>query len=427
MPIEKKKFDYKWVILILCVLMNFVCLGFCSGNKSMYLMAITDALDIPRSLFSLSESSRYIASALVNLFFGALIARFGVRKMVGAGFVFTIASMLLHAWAEDVFTFCVGGACMGIGLAFTTTSMTGSIVRRWFTKDIGKYTGVVFAANGIGAALSAQIVSPMINELGNPFGYRNAYIFVAISVAVTGVLVVLLMRDAPKDGFATPATPAKKRRGTFWYGIDFATARKKPYFYIAAVGVLLTGVCLQGINGIYIAHLRGVGMTPELTAAVASAFSLMLTGTKILVGWIYDRFGLKTVMTLCPIMAILAYVILLIIFPSPLGMVLAFLFCALYAVAIPLETLVIPLIVNDLFGSVSYDKMLGIFSAVNYAGYALGAPLVNLFYDISGTYNVVLSICAVLMLSVCVSFRFVLREVEKVKEEVAAKLAAAEK
>ena len=64
MPIEKKKFDYKWVILILCVLMNFVCLGFCSGNKSMYLMAITDALDIPRSLFSLSESSRYIGNVV---------------------------------------------------------------------------------------------------------------------------------------------------------------------------------------------------------------------------------------------------------------------------------------------------------------------------------------------------------------------------
>lgn len=422
MQIEKKKFDYKWVILVLCIMMNFVCLGFCSGNKSMYLSAITEALHIPRSLFALSESSRYVASALVNLFFGALIYKFGVRVMTAVGFVFTIASMLLHAWANDVITFCIGGACMGIGLAFTTTSMTGSIVRRWFTKDIGKYTGLVFAANGVGGALSAQIVSPMINKVGDPFGYRDAYLFVAACVAVTGVIVVLLMRNAPKGGMETQPKASKKKRGVAWYGIDFATAIKKPYFYVAAVGVMFTGICLQGINGVYVAHLKDIGMKPEFTATVASAFALLLTLTKIIVGWMYDRFGLKAVMLVCPISAILAYVILMTILPTPVGMALAFVFCVLYAIAIPLETLVIPLIVNDLFGSLAYDKMLGIFSAVNYAGYALGAPLVNLSYDALGSYQTALIICAVLMLLICVSFRYVLRAVKKVQEQVALQL-----
>jgi MFS family permease len=193
---------------------------------------------------------------------------------------------------------------------------------------------------------------------------------------------------------------------------------------VAAVGVMLTGVCLQGINGVYVAHLKDIGMKPEFTATVASAFALLLTATKIIVGWIYDRFGLKAVMLVCPICAIFSYVLLLIISPTPVGMLMAFAFCGLYALAIPLETLVIPLIVNDLFGSLAYDKMLGIFSAVNYAGYALGAPLVNLCYDMRDSYNIALVICTVLMILICVSFRFVLREVEKVKLEIAAKITA---
>ena len=77
---------YKWVVAAACFLMIFVGLGFCSSNKSMYLSAITQALGIKRSLFSLNDSFRFISTAIVNLFFGALIAKFGARRLVGMRF-----------------------------------------------------------------------------------------------------------------------------------------------------------------------------------------------------------------------------------------------------------------------------------------------------------------------------------------------------
>lgn len=42
---------YRWVIVAASFLMVFVCLGFCSSSKSLYLAAITEALGIKRSLF----------------------------------------------------------------------------------------------------------------------------------------------------------------------------------------------------------------------------------------------------------------------------------------------------------------------------------------------------------------------------------------
>ena len=45
----KKKLNYMWVIIVTCFIMEFVALGFCSSNKSLYLGAITEALNIPRS------------------------------------------------------------------------------------------------------------------------------------------------------------------------------------------------------------------------------------------------------------------------------------------------------------------------------------------------------------------------------------------
>lgn len=415
MPIQKKKLDYKWVILVLCVMMNFVCLGFCSSNKGIYLAAITDALGIKRSLFAINDSCRFIASAVVNLFFGTLISKVGIRKMTAVGFVCTTASVLMYALAEDVLTFYVGGTLLGIGLAFTTTSMTGTIVRRWFHKDIGKYTGIVFASNGIGAALASQIASPLINQPGNPFGYRQAYLMVAGIVVVTGIIVVALLREKPKENLHVASAGKRERRGTDWFGIDFATARKKSYLYLAAAVVLISGVCLQGISSVYIAHLSDIGMRPEFTAALASLFALLLTVSKLLVGWMYDRFGISTVMVVCPIAAVIALVLLAILSATPLGMVLSVVFALLFALAMPLETLVIPLLVNELFGSVDYDKMLGIFSAINYAGYALGAPVANLSYDMFGSYKYALLICSVFMLLGCLVFRFVLKEVAQTK------------
>jgi len=416
-PIQKKKMDYKWVILAACIMMNFVCLGFCSSNKGMYLTAITDALGIKRSLFSINDSCRYVASALVNLFFGTLVAKIGIRKMTAIGFASTAASMLTYALAENVWTFYLGGTLLGIGLAFTTTSMSSSIIRRWFKKDIGKYTGIVFASNGIGAALASQIASPLINQVGNPFGYRQSYLLVVAIVLVTGVIVVSLLRERPKVDPGVAPTKNSKRRGTGWYGIDFATARKKHYFYVAAAVVLVTGICLQGINSMYIAHLEDIGMRPEFTATLASIFALALTASKLLVGWMYDRFGLKTVMIVCPVAGLIAFILLATLSATPAGMGMAVVFALLYALSLPLETMVIPLLVNDLFGTVSYDKLLGIFTAINYVGYALGAPLINLSYDVLGSYKYALLTSGVLMLLCGIAFRFVFKELDQTKKQ----------
>lgn len=420
MQMKQRKFDYKWIILALGMLMNVVCLGFCSSNRGMYMPAITSALNIERSLFSLNESCRFIASAVINLFFGALIHRFGIRKMVAFGFAVTVAATAVFATAETVLGFCVAGALLGIGLAFTTTTMTGSIVRRWFTQDVGKYTGIVFAANGVGAAIAAQLISPLINEPGNPFGYRKAYYLVIAVTVITGIITVALLRERPAETGQLPASTGKKRKGFSWRGVDFETVRKKPYFYVAAAAVLVTGMSLQGINSAYIAHMKDVGLTAEFVAAAASAFSLMITASKIVVGWMYDRFGLKTVMVVCPLAAAVGFCLLAFVSASVSGMVIAVSFGVLYALALPLETLVVPLIVNDLFGAVAYDKLLGIYAAINYAGYALGAPLVNLTFDTFGTYNHALLVCGGLMVCVCIAFRFVLHSVEKVKKEVEA-------
>ena len=116
---NRVKIDYKWVIAAVSFLMVFVSLGFCSSAKSIFLKRITEALAVKRSVFSISDSCRYVTTSIVNLFFGTLIAKFGARKLIAAGFLSLIISTVLYAVGTQIWTFYIGGVFLGLGFSWT--------------------------------------------------------------------------------------------------------------------------------------------------------------------------------------------------------------------------------------------------------------------------------------------------------------------
>lgn len=412
---EKLRVEYKWVIVSACFLMVFVCLGFCSSNKSMYLSAITEALGIKRSLFSINDSCRYISTAIVNIFFGVLVERFGTKKMIGFGFSALIASMLIYAHASSIFVFYLGGCFLGIGLAFTSTTMVGCVVRRWCKEHTGKIMGAVLAANGLGGAVAAQIISPIIYEEGNAFGYRNAYKLVALILLIVGVLNMLVFRE--KDS-KEPVAHKKKARGEGWVGMSLAEASRKPYFYVMIICTFLAGLVLQGINGIASAHMKDVGLDAGYIATVLSVHSLALAAFKFLTGIFYDKFGGKKTMLICGTAATVVTLILTMVSPTSTGRILAMLYGIFSSLALPLETVMIPLVTSDLFGNAEFDRLLGLFVSFNTAGYAVGTPLVNMCFDSMGTYVPILYVLGVIMLIVTVCYQLVFSCAQRDKEGI---------
>ncbi len=114
---QPKRFHYAWVIFAICFLSVFTSLGFCSSPKSLFLAAITEDLGIPRSLFSIGNSCRFISTAVINLFFGRLVAKFGPRKLIAAGFTCLALSNLIGAVSNGIFGFYVSNIFLGLGLA----------------------------------------------------------------------------------------------------------------------------------------------------------------------------------------------------------------------------------------------------------------------------------------------------------------------
>ena len=418
MKLDKSRLDYKWVILAVCFLMEFLCLGFCSSNVGLYTVPVTQALEIDRLAYSYWSSIRYAVQVMVALFFGSLINRFGIKKMVFIGLCAMIAATALRAFGTGLLHFYIAGALHGLGIVFVGGTMAGTIVRRWFHQNVGTYTGIVMSANGIGGAIAAQIITPIINN-GETFGYRKAYLLSAIIALAISVFILIFLRENSAEG--TPVEAGKKKkapRGALWAGIAYEEVKRKAYFYIAAVLVFLTGISLQSIGSISIVYMTDLGMSSTFIAATATVSSLALTVSKMAVGTAYDKWGLRTALLMCQFAALGMFVLKGLLTNTALGMVMAMTATVFSSIALPLETVIIPLMTNDLFGTASYTKVLGIFMAMNSLGLCLGSPIGELFRKIAGDYRPCFWFFTVVMVIVILAFQFVLRAANKQKNAV---------
>ena len=419
MKIKGMKFNYTWVIIAMSILMVMISLGFTSSTKSLFPDEIAKDLGVERSLVSIGESLRYIATAVVNVFFGFFIAKFGPKKLICVGFLALIASMLLYAYATNLFVIYIGGTLLGIGLSFTATTMVGYIVGMWCSKNKGTIMGAVLASNGIGGAIAIAAAGSMIDPdvVGS---YRSAYKMIAIVLAVTLLVLFIFFKDKKQnDGEEnTEDTKKAKKRGMDWAGIDISVAVRRFYFWGALICIFFSGVIIQGTSGIVKMHMTDVGIDYGKVLALLSFGSIVLASAKFLTGFIYDRGGLRVTATWCTAIAIISSFLLAFTKAGSLGFVLAVIYNFLSQFAVPLETVMLPIYAADLFGQKSYPKILGIFVSVNTAGYAVGAPLMNLCYDIFGSYVPALYLVGFIMIGVLVLLQFVISTAHREQKKI---------
>ena len=406
--------DYKWVIAGACILLCIVGLGLCSGNASLFVVATTEALGMSRSAYAVSDSLRYISTAVMNMFFGALVLKFGPRKLVGAGMAAMLLSCVAKALATDAVGLYVGGVLLGIGLTLGGTTVIGYVIKQWFAQRQGAVLGVVLSANALGAAVSAPWFSSVLYG-EDAFGYRKAYWVTAAILLVSGVILVLVFRDAPTEKTVQPTGKKEPKRSTGGLGIAYATKSYKPYFYIICVSLVLAGALLASSTGVAAAHMKDQGMDPAVVAMVTALYSLLLAGGKFLIGAVSDKKGLRFAVLTCDVAALVMVILLCMVSGSASGKVIAVVYAVMAGVAVPWQTVLLPLMAGDIFRDEDYGKVLGIFSAANSAGFVIGNTASNLCFDLFGTYYPMLVADSVIAIAVGAGFLFAYRKMTVLK------------
>ena len=222
----------------------------------------------------------------------------------------------------------------------------------------------------------------------------------------TALTVWLLVRNRPEEMNLRPygegqlQIKRKKEHADHWEGYSMAELKKKPVFYLAILGTFLACTCTYMAFYVVMPHVQDCGMSPETAATVNSVVMLVLTGAKLVFGYLCDKIGVKTT-TLIALVAGVVSLWMLAEISSPTS---AYIAAAVYAISLTLNGIAPPMLELGLFGYRASVSAAGIFLGMLSAASMVANPVCNYLRDSIGSYRPIFRVSAVVLAGVTVLF-----------------------
>ena len=191
-----RKVFYGWYVAVACGL------GLACGLASVITGTFSIFLGPLRAEFGWTPSQTFTGLLLVTAavtiaapFMGSLVDRFGAKRMILVGFAMQAAVIASFATqTESLLTFYaryIALAILGLG---TTHVAFARVISVWFDRRRGLALGMALAGLGVGG-----IIWPLLSQWAiTEFGWRTAYVIVALSAATVGILSIgLVVRESP--------------------------------------------------------------------------------------------------------------------------------------------------------------------------------------------------------------------------------------
>jgi MFS family permease len=415
---------YHWVIFAAVFLENLLYTGVANNCYTLFLRPITTDLGIPRSTFALYSTFAMLPGFCSNLIFSRFYKRIGYKKLVTVLLLLFALMMVCYSRAQGVVPFYIGAASFAFAAAFIGTAGISRLMTDWFHKHRGLLLGIILAASGIGPSLGSMVLTAIMER----YSWRTAYLAAAGVVLMGAALVFLLVRDTPQEmglqPFGEQETPqpaeGQGQKIRALQGMQLSALKKRPHFYIMVASILLSCVATYVVYPTLVSHMQDLGMPMVKAAQIQSYMFLFLAGAKILEGILSDRFGAKRVMVLCFGCCIVSNVIL----AQAASYAVAVLGVAIFSLALAESTIMLPILVEDVYGTLDRSAILGIFLAFARLSTGIGPTLGNIAYDAMGSYTAIYYIMAAVALGALGLFGISVRAVEREKKRT--RLSAAE-
>ena len=412
------KKHYHWMITALILLEMAVYGGIVNNLLPLYLIPVTEELGISRGSFSLGMSIHSFLSFFSTFFSGVVLLKFGYRKLVAAALAVMALGLAVLGGSGSLAVLVLGATLMGLGEGFCSTAPASRMVNAWFRRCQGMVLGLVTAATGLGGSLFSVILARVIDASG----WRKGYLLSALVALLTGVLLLLLIRNRPADMDLRPfgegsshGKKPKKETRDHWAGYEARDIYRKPTFYLMILVVFLSCCCTYVAFSVVVPHLQDCGMTAQEAARVQSVMLLALAAAKFICGALSDVLGAKAINLICMI----ATVVGLVLFAEVGGMPMAMAAAVVYSVSLVLTTITVPLLSSSLFGYHAQGSIIGIFMALVPAASVITNPIVNSVYDRIGSYRPIFRVGALVSLAVTglMLLLFVLAGIDRRKYE----------
>lgn len=259
-----------------------------------------------------------------------------------------------------------------------------SLINRWFVKKRGMAIAIAFSGSGIGS----MILNPMASHLIETVSWQRAFIALAlVLVAVNIPVSLLIIRNKPADMGLMPygaeiETGIDEKRDTA-RSIPRKEAIRLPAFWVFALAMLGAGVIGTGMQQHINGYLTDMGYSATFAAGIFSMVMAFLIGGKIVLGWIFDRFGAKAgSIWVCTILSLSAALFLFVKYPG-----MPYVFAVCFGIAYSILSVPPSFLTSDLFGQGAYSANYGVVNMFLCAGMAIGSPISAFIYDFTGSYR----------------------------------------
>jgi sugar phosphate permease len=250
---------------------------------------------------SLALSVNLLLYGLCGPFAGAIMARFGVRRvMLGALFTLAVAvgasTLMQSAW-QLVFLW---GVLVGLGSGAMALVLGAIVAARWFVQRRGLVTGLFAAASATGTLVFLPLQAAIIDIAG----WRAAVLLVCGVAIATAVVIGIFMRDDPRQvgvrayGAANdepepvvgPAQGALSANPFKLALQTLADCARVPDFWLLAGSFAICGATTFGLISVHLIPASVEhGLTEVTAAGMLAAMGLFdLVGTTAS-GWLSDR------------------------------------------------------------------------------------------------------------------------------------------
>lgn len=342
-----------------------------------------------RTLLSSGPSIASLITAILGPFLGAMIDRWGSRRIVLPGLVlttFSIASFSLTTGVEAQWV-ALWVAFGIVAVSIKSTAWTAAVLGV-FRQSRGLALGLTLS----GTAVAQIVVPPLANWLIEAFGWRAAFVWLALG---WGGLTFLLCLFFLFDAHDRPRTSAKNgglEKEVALAGLSSGEALRDWALWRVGVSNFVVMLLTMGLTIHLFPILTEAGVSRDRAALLSSLAGVAGISGKLITGWLLDRFRPNWVGGITLGAAALAFLLLDQGIHSPTLIVIAML---VNGYAAGTKTQITGLLTASYGGMRNFGKIYGVMAALMALAAGVGPALAGLIYDTYGGYGPFLLVGAI--------------------------------
>lgn len=292
----KGRIFYGWLIVIGCVITNFVTVGVGYYGQSIFLKPLRDEHGWSASIVSSASGMYFITAGVSSFLVGPFLDRIGPRRFMLTGAVLTGGAAVALGHISEPWQLFACYFVMALAFGIGAGVAVSSLLTKWFIENRAKALSISSTGVSLGGAILVPVGSGLIGRGG--LELAAPVLGVAVIVIAVPILLAVVSATPQSLGLHPDGRTAEESQlratttsaGQYQHWTRREAARTVP-FWALVIGFALS---LAAQTGVLIHQLAYLQADHRLGSRSAAAFAVTVTTigsivARLIVGSFADR------------------------------------------------------------------------------------------------------------------------------------------